>query len=257
MSDEDFWAAMRRTTSSRIGLGRTGDTLALRDVLAFRAAHARARDAVHVPVDVDALVGDLEARGLGTPYVVRSRAGDRGEYLRRPDLGREPADLSGLPEVAEGEGADIGVVLADGLSGQALTDHAPAFVAALREALPSSLTWAPLVVATDARVALGDHVGARLRVGTLLVVVGERPGLSVPSSLGVYLTHRPRPGRRDSERNCVSNIHPPDGLDHGTAARTVAALVVGARQLGESGVRLKDTSGAAGAVPPPDPTSVI
>ncbi|MDT9593020.1 ethanolamine ammonia-lyase subunit EutC [Nocardioides zeae] len=244
MSDADFWAAMRRTTQSRIGLGRTGDTLALGDVLAFRAAHAQARDAVHVPVDVDALVADLEGRGLGTPHRVTSRVHDRGEYLRRPDLGRLPLDLDDVPVDV---GADVGIVLADGLSGQALTDHAPALVEALRDALVPAYSLAPLVVATNARVALGDHVGERLGVETLLVVVGERPGLSVPSSLGIYLTHRPRPGRRDAERNCVSNVHPPDGLDHAGAARIVAALVRGSRELGESGVRLKDTSRALAA----------
>lgn len=247
MSDADFWAAMRRTTQSRIGLGRTGDALALRDVLAFRAAHAQARDAVHVPVDVDGLVADLEGRGLGTPVVVRSRAADRGEYLRRPDLGRVPLSLDDVPRDV---GADIGVVLADGLSGQALTDHAPALLEALRDALVPSYALAPVVVATNARVALGDHVGERMGVETVLVVIGERPGLSVPSSLGIYLTHHPRPGRRDSERNCVSNVHPPDGLDHAHAARIVAALVAGARQLGESGVRLKDTSRELEAQPP-------
>ncbi|MDR6174327.1 ethanolamine ammonia-lyase small subunit [Nocardioides zeae] len=239
MSDDDFWAALRRTTQSRIGLGRAGDTMALGDVLAFRAAHAQARDAVHVPVDVDALVADLESRGLGTPLLVASRVGDRGEYLRRPDLGRQPRELDHLPRDT---GADIGIVLADGLSGQALTDHAPALVAALVERLTPRYSLAPLVVATNARVALGDHVGAHLGVETLLVLVGERPGLSVPSSLGIYLTHHPRPGRRDSERNCISNVHPPDGLDHDHAARIVDALVAGARELGESGVRLKDTS---------------
>lgn len=241
MSDEDFWAAMRRTTQSRIGLGRTGDTMALRDVLAFRAAHAQARDAVHVPVDVEALVADLEARGLGTPHVVASQVADRGEYLRRPDLGRLPHSLDDVPADV---GADIGIVVADGLSGQALTDHAPALVEALRDALVPTYSLAPLVVATNARVALADHVAERMGVETLLVLIGERPGLSVPSSLGIYLTHRPRPGRRDSERNCISNVHPPDGLDYAHAARIVAALVAGARQLGESGVRLKDTSRA-------------
>ena len=241
MSDEDFWAAMRRTTQSRIGLGRTGDTMALRDVLAFRAAHAQARDAVHVPVDVEALVADLEARGLGTPHVVASQVADRGEYLRRPDLGRLPQTLDDVPADV---GAAIGIVVADGLSGQALTDHAPALVEALRDALVPTYSLAPLVVATNARVALADHVAERMGVETLLVLIGERPGLSVPSSLGIYLTHRPRPGRRDSERNCISNVHPPDGLDYAHAARIVAALVAGARQLGESGVRLKDTSRA-------------
>lgn len=239
MSDDDFWAAMRRTTQSRIGLGRTGDTMALADVLAFRASHAVARDAVHVPLDVEALGRDLEEAGLGAPYTVTSQVADRGEYLRRPDLGRLPADLEHLPTDT---GADVGIVLADGLSGQAVTDHAVGLVTALLSVLRPTYAVAPLVVATDARVALGDHVGERMGVETLLVLVGERPGLSVPSSLGVYLTHQPRPGRRDSERNCISNVHPPDGLDYDTAARITASLVAGARELGASGVNLKDTS---------------
>ncbi|WP_028474900.1 ethanolamine ammonia-lyase subunit EutC [Nocardioides alkalitolerans] len=246
MSDDDFWAAMRRTTQSRIGLGRTGDTMALADVLAFRASHAMARDAVHVPLDVEALGRDLEAAGHGTPYEVTSRVADRGEYLRRPDLGRLPADLDHLPTDT---GADVGIVLVDGLSGQALTDHAAGLVTALVRALGPGSSVAPLVVATNARVALGDHVGERLGVETLLVLVGERPGLSVPSSLGIYLTHHPRPGRRDSERNCISNVHPPDGLDYDTAARIAASLVTGARALGRSGVDLKDTSRAVEAAP--------
>lgn len=252
-----FWDDLRATTQARIGLGRVGDGLPTRRVLEFRQAHAVARDAVHDPLDVDALVKELVGSGrgipmrdaredpvpdgrfrLGSPVVVTSRAPDRATYLRRPDLGRLPADLSGVPAT----GADVGFVLADGLSARALQTHGPALLRALVEALPEDLTLAPPVIATQARVGLGDHIGAALGVRTVLVLIGERPGLSVADSLGVYLTHRPEPGRADSDRNCVSNIHAPGGLPYEAAARVVSGLIAGARRLGRSGVDLKDTS---------------
>lgn len=235
----DPWSGLRRTTQARIGLGRAGSSLPTRRELEFRAAHAAARDAVHEPLDVDALVPGLDALGLGATRRVRSLAEGRGEYLRRPDLGRRPASLDGLD--ASGD-ADVAVVLADGLSPRAVAEHGVALVTALVDALGTGLRVAAPVVATQARVALGDHVGAALGVQTLLVVIGERPGLSVADSLGVYLTHDPRPGRTDAERNCISNIHPPDGLGYAAAARVAAALVDGSRRLGRSGVALKDSS---------------
>lgn len=237
----DVWAPLRAMTQARIGLGRAGDSLPTRRVLEFQAAHAAARDAVHEPLDVDDLAEQLRAVGVGEPLRVCSRASSRGEYLRRPDLGRSPADLSGLSKTK----ADIGIVLADGLSPRALTDHAAGMVEALVREFDGRYTIAPLVVATQARVALGDHIGQSLGVTTVLVLIGERPGLSVADSLGVYLTHRPAPGRTDADRNCVSNIHPPDGLDYPAAAAVTAALVAGARELGRSGVALKDTTRAA------------
>ncbi|MEE2032326.1 ethanolamine ammonia-lyase light chain EutC, partial [Rhodococcus chondri] len=129
-----------------------------------------------------------------------------------------------------------------GLSPRALAAHGAALVGALAQALPRHLSIAPPVVATSARVALGDHIGAALGVRTLVVLIGERPGLSVADSVGAYLTHDPRPGRADSERNCVSNIHPPDGLGYAEASRVLAGLVDGARRLGRSGIELKDTT---------------
>ncbi|RLV54774.1 ethanolamine ammonia-lyase subunit EutC [Aeromicrobium phragmitis] len=234
-----MWERLRTVTQSRIGQDRIGDTVSSTEVLQFRAAHAMARDAVRQPLDVQSLLEGIEGLGLGPAAVVASRAASREEYLRRPDLGRRPADLTTVPE---GLGADVGIVVADGLSTTAVAAHAVPMLAALREVFAGRLTLAPVVVATNARVALGDHVGDHLGVSTLLVLIGERPGLSVSDSLGIYLTHRPRPGRRDAERNCLSNIHPPEGLGYAAAARTVAALVDGARLLGESGVRLKDSS---------------
>ncbi|MET9327427.1 ethanolamine ammonia-lyase subunit EutC [Tsukamurella sp. NPDC003166] len=245
-SDGAFWDALRTTTQSRIGLGRTGDALPTRRVLEFSAAHAAARDAVHQPLDVGELAYRVRELGIGDPIAVTSLAGDRGEYLRRPDLGRVPADLSAVPTVPD---ADVAIVLADGLSPKALTDHGAALARAILEALPPDVTLAPPVIATQARVALGDHVARALGVRTLLVLIGERPGLSVADSLGIYLTHRADPddfavGVTDAHRNCISNIHPPEGLGYADAARIAAGLVVGARRLGRSGVDLKDTSRA-------------
>ncbi|MFC8045672.1 ethanolamine ammonia-lyase subunit EutC [Nocardia sp. NPDC057353] len=241
MSAPDFWAALRGSTRARIGLGRAGDALPTERVLEFRAAHSVARDAVHAALDTDAVTADLAARGLGEAAVVTSRARDRAEYLRRPDLGRLPG--SELPGSGDENGSyDVGFVLADGLSAFAVAEHGPATLEALAKRLPPALTVAPPVVATQARVALGDHIGAALGVTTLVLLIGERPGLSTADSLGIYLTHHPRPGRTDAERNCLSNIHPPDGLGYDRAAQITAALIEGARALGRSGVDLKDDS---------------
>jgi len=242
---EDVWAPLRRTTQARIGLGRAGNALPSRRVLEFKAAHAAARDAVHEPLDIDKLSSAVEALGIGSPVHVHSRAETRSEYLRRPDLGRAPADLSPLSSAGHANGADIGIVLADGLSPRALTDHGSGLLAALVEEFDDRYRLATPVIATQARVALGDHIGAALNVSTLIMIIGERPGLSVADSLGIYLTHLPRPGCTDADRNCISNIHPPEGLGYEGAARTTAVLVAGARRLGRSGVALKDTSRAA------------
>lgn len=235
---QEFWDELRKTTQARIGLGRAGNALPTREVLELAAAHAAARDAVHEPLDVEALADRVREIGIGEPAVVRSQAESRSEYLRRPDLGRLPATPMDVPETP----ADIGFVLADGLSPYALAKHGPALLAELVARLGDQYTLAPPVIATQARVALGDHVGAAQKVRTLLVIIGERPGLSVADSLGIYLTHLPMPGRTDADRNCISNIHPPEGLGYAEAARVAAGLVSGARALGRSGVDLKDTS---------------
>ncbi|MBF6423676.1 hypothetical protein GV791_01320 [Nocardia cyriacigeorgica] len=159
---------------------------------------------------------------------------------RPPGSAGETGGAEALPRDTS---AEVGIVLADGLSPRALLDHGPAMVTALVAELGPTVTFAPPVIATQARVALGDHIATALGVDTVLVLIGERPGLSVADSLGIYLTHRPRPGRTDAERNCVSNIHR-NGLGYGQAARVVAGLIAGARRLGRSGVDLKDLSGA-------------
>ncbi|MCK8615501.1 ethanolamine ammonia-lyase subunit EutC [Gordonia sp. C13] len=235
---EDHWADLRLTTQARIGLGRAGNSLPSRRVLEFKAAHSAARDAVHEPLDVDDLTRQISELDTEPALHVQSRADSRGEYLRRPDLGRQPADLSHLPDT----GADLAIVLADGLSARALADHGRGLLDALLDTLGERYSLAPPVIATQARVALGDHIGEALRAQTMIMIIGERPGLSVADSLGIYLTHLPQAGRHDADRNCISNIHPPDGLDYTTAAAITAALVDGARKLGRSGVALKDTS---------------
>lgn len=236
--DPDVWSPLRLSTQARIGLGRSGNSLPSQRVLEFKAAHAAARDAVHVPFDADAMLDRIGQAGIGRPSLVYSNAGSRSEYLRRPDLGRTPADLTALTRTAD----DIGFVLADGLSPRALAEHGAGLLDALIMELSPHFSIAPPVVAVQARVALGDHIGHALGVRTTIMLIGERPGLSVADSLGIYLTHNPEPGRTDADRNCISNIHPPDGLDYARAAKITAALVAGARRLGRSGVALKDTS---------------
>ncbi|RRQ28513.1 ethanolamine ammonia-lyase subunit EutC [Rhodococcus sp. Eu-32] len=238
--DDEFWDGLRLTTQARIGLGRTGDALPTSRVLEFRSAHAAARDAVHMPLDVEAFAAEVEAVGVGKPVAVTSRAESRAEYLRRPDLGRQPKDLSAI---SAGE-FDVGVVLSDGLSPRALMDHGTQMLRALVSELSGAYSIAPPVIATEARVALGDHIAEAMGVRTVLVLIGERPGLSVADSLGIYLTHLPAPGKSDADRNCISNIHPPEGLGYEQSAKIVASLIAGARKLGRSGVALKDTSRA-------------
>ena len=228
----DPWAALRNATRARVALGRAGDALPTSRELEFRAAHAAARDAVHTPLDPDLVRAALPGVEL---LEVRSAAPDRTTYLQRPDLGRRLEQGTDLPAGAY----DLALVLADGLSPRAVHEHGPATVLAVLERLPG---WsvAPVVLAHQARVALGDQVGAALGARAVVVLVGERPGLSSADSLGLYLTWDPRPGRADSERNCISNVRPPHGLSYASATDTLIALLGAARELGASGVVLKD-----------------
>jgi ethanolamine ammonia-lyase small subunit len=239
VSTRDAWQLLRDATQARVGLGRAGDALPTAEILRLSAAHALARDAVHAPLAVDEVTAALtEASGLDV-VTVASAAADRAEYLQRPDLGRRLAEGTDLSAGAW----DLALVVADGLSARAVAEHAAGLVGDL---LPRLEGWsvAPLVLATQARVALGDEIGARLGAAMVLVLVGERPGMSAPDSLGAYLTWGPQQGRADSERNCVSNIRPPHGLSYARAAEVLAALMTESRRLGLSGVELKDTGAA-------------
>jgi len=233
------WERLRRTTTARIGLGRAGDALPTRRLLEFDAAHALARDAVHAPFDPDLVAGELA--GVETVRVA-SAAPDRATYLQRPDLGRRLAEES-AQRLVRGDW-DLAVVVADGLSSRAVHTHAAPVVRALLDRLDGWVV-APVVLASQARVALGDEVAERLGARAVVVLVGERPGLSAADSLGAYLTHAPRVGRVDSERNCVSNIRPPHGVAHDAAAWKIALLLAEARRRGLSGVALKDDFPAA------------
>lgn len=240
----DNWDYLRRYTRARIALGRAGISLPTREVLAFSLAHAQARDAVHLPLDLETLSAQLAAQGF-EPRQVHSTAADRAAYLRRPDWGRRLDETSrhALARHAEqrpDRQSGPVLVVADGLSSLAVMRHAPPLLAALAEYLPDMQSM-PLVIACQSRVALGDEIGELLGAEQVAVLIGERPGLSSPDSLGIYLTHAPRVGRTDAERNCISNIRP-EGLDYRNAARKLAYLMAGARRLGRSGVALKDDS---------------
>lgn len=236
-SARDPWQALRDATRARVALGRTGDSLGIAETLALRLAHAAARDAVHVPVDMAALATALGER----PHVVvHSAAPDRDTYLQRPDLGRRLDDAGRAALEALDKGFDVVVVIADGLSSRAVQEHAVPLLAALTARLDGSWSVGPVVLAEQSRVALGDEIGAVLGAELVLVLIGERPGLSAADSLGAYLTYRPRVGCPDSARNCLSNVRPPDGQDYPAAARTLALLMAEARKRRLTGVDLKD-----------------
>ncbi|WP_043338990.1 ethanolamine ammonia-lyase subunit EutC [Belnapia moabensis] len=228
------WVDLRRFTSARVALGRAGHGLPTAAHLDFQEAHARARDAVHSALDLDA----LEA-ALGQPAIrVASQAADRRTYLLRPDLGRRlrEADRARLPPAP---GAFLFVV-ADGLCAIGVQRQAPTLIAAARPLLVANgLALAPIVIASQARVGLGDEIGEAMGAALVAVLIGERPGLSATDSLGLYLTLGPRRGRTDAERNCISNIRP-SGLSPAAAAEKLAWLSGAAMRLGATGVALKD-----------------
>lgn len=235
-AEGELWPALRRHTQARIGLGRAGSGLPTHHRLELQAAHAAARDAVHSPFEPDVVAAALS----GEPTVrVRSAAPDRLTYLQRPDLGRrlDAADRAHLP-VGEW---DVVFVVADGLSSRAVHEHAAAMVRATTALLPPAWEVAPVVLAEQARVALGDDIASAMGATTVVVLIGERPGMSAADSLGAYLTYRPEPGvTTDADRNCLSNIRPPLGLTYEIAAAKLAGLMGRARELGITGVGLKD-----------------
>lgn len=240
---------LSRLTPARVRLDASAGPVPMRDLLAFQEDHAAARDAIHGSADWQAIARDLAPLDS---IRVSSRAQGRAEYLRRPDLGRRLADGQSLPRT----GAPLLVVLADGLSAQALNLHGAAVVHALVARLPE-LARQPVVLASGARVALGDDIGAAMGADMVLVLIGERPGLTVADSLGAYLTMAPRPGLRDNARNCVSNIHDRGGLSHERAADRLTWLIKAARNLGQTGVALKDGSADAPPMDNPRPGSLI
>lgn len=237
----ELWTLLRERTQARVGLERAGNALATGHQLALRQAHAMARDAIHHPLDLTGLTDRLRTLGLGEPVVLHSAAAGRSEYLRRPDLGRRLAPGTRLFPQPVAEGLPrLAVVVVDGLSTSAVHEHAAPLAGLLATRLQRHFEVMAPVVVQQGRVAVGDEVGEQLDADAVLVLVGERPGLSVSDSLGAYLTWSPRVGLQDSERNCVSNIREPGGLSLDAAATVIARLLAAAHVLGRSGVHLKD-----------------
>ncbi|WP_435928580.1 ethanolamine ammonia-lyase subunit EutC [Dryocola sp. BD613] len=242
MSQSDAWSALRAFTDARIALGRSGDSLPTEEVLKFGLAHAQARDAIHQSFDSETLSQQLRQLGLAT-LTVRSAAPDRDTFLHRPDLGRQLSEESRtLLDTCSDKSADLLLVIGDGLSSYAVHRQAPALVAALLPYLATlGISPGPVVLAHQSRVALGDEIGERLRSKAVAILIGERPGLSSPDSLGVYLTWAPTRQRLDSQRNCISNIRPA-GLSCEAAAFKLAWLAEQAFSRRVTGIGLKDES---------------
>lgn len=236
--------ALKPYTAARVSLGREGTAVSTADQLRFQLDHARARDAVNDQPDFTALVQGIEQRGLRALLLesaVTRGEGSRKQYLLRPDLGRRLSVESAETLGAAAE-AKLSLVIADGLSGLAVDRHALPLLDALLAVLPEPPD-APVAIVRNARVAIGDEIGAILRAEMTILLIGERPGLTAPDSLGVYLTSDPRLGRTDAGRNCISNIRH-EGLGYAEAAHRIAWYLSAARLAGGTGFALKDTSAA-------------
>ena len=237
----DPWTQLRRHTGARIALGRAGASLPTEEVLRFALDHALARDAVHAELDFDQLEKDVAA-AVGEPTIVRvaSRVTDRTMYLQRPDLGRQLDEPSRECLTQSKQAGDVSIVLADGLSATATQRHAASLcgllVTRLRE---TRISLTPITIAHFARVALQDEIGRALGARCSIILIGERPGLGTPDSLGAYFVFNPKPGNTDADRNCVSNIRPA-GLPLEAAAQTLQFLMTQSLRLQISGVKLKD-----------------
>jgi ethanolamine ammonia-lyase small subunit len=242
------WHTLRSLTAARIALGRSGVSLPTAPQLEFQLAYARARDAVHLPLDTAQLAQDLGEVLPGHPDVIplASAAPDRGTYLQRPDLGRRlDAASHGVLEslYQPAHPYDLALVVVDGLSALAIAQNAAPFIHALLQRLEADeredWSLAPTTIVTQGRVAVGDEVGQLLGAKTVVVLVGERPGLSSPDSMGLYLTWAPQVGLTDAARNCISNVRP-EGLPYTDAAYKLHMLLRESRRRQLSGVDVKD-----------------
>lgn len=247
---ENVWRVLRQFTDARIGLGRAGISLPTHELLKFQLAHAQARDAVHFPLNVKRLLKDLgestAALSGQSPLLLKSQAEDRLTYLQRPDLGRSLSQeslecLAGFCRGDSGE-SSVAIVIVDGLSSSAIQNNAvPMVTQFLRDLEKETGDWllAPLIIVEQGRVAIGDEIGECLGASVVVVLIGERPGLSSPDSLGIYLSWEPKSGLSDARRNCISNVRPA-GLSFEHASQRLLYLMREARRLGISGVSLKD-----------------
>jgi ethanolamine ammonia-lyase small subunit len=247
---ENPWALLKEYTDARIGLGRAGISIPTSHSLAFQLAHAQAQDAVHLPLDVEYVIEQLGNINLNqeifTPILLHSQAVNRTVYLQRPDLGRrlDKKSIEVLKKVntLKDEKYDLSIVIVDGLSSLAIKENAQIFIKKLIEVLNfSSQDWkiAPITIVQQGRVAIGDEVGQILNSKISIVLIGERPGLSSPDSMGLYLTYNPKVGLTDESRNCISNIRI-EGLSYEEAVKKTMYLLKESRKLELSGVNLKD-----------------
>jgi ethanolamine ammonia-lyase small subunit len=254
------WDKLRQYTPARIALGRAGTSLPTKPHLDFQLAHARARNAVHHELDTATLEAALKTRGLET-CLMHSAAANRPMYLQRPDMGRRLDDESraALTDMARsGTGYDVAFVIGDGLSSFAIEENAAPFLDVILPPLVKE-GWhiAPLVIVREARVAVGDEIGQLLGAKMVVVLIGERPGLSSPDSMGIYMTLNPRVGLTDEARNCISNVRR-EGLTYDGAAHKLFYLMTEARKRGLSGVHLKDEAETVqGAVSGPGKSFLI
>jgi len=236
--EEDYWQELRNYTHARIALGRTGNAMPTAEVLKLRMAHAMAKDAVEAEMDFRQLSKKLIARGFNV-QVVKSQAADRNDYIRNPDKGRllDGASREKLQAVQDDK-IDLCIIFADGLSADAVRLHA---LPLLEQLLKELTFWriAPVILAEQGRVGLSDPIGEALKARISLILIGERPGLSAPTSLGAYITYQPQSGNTDEKRNCVSNIQPA-GLSYQAAAAKISYLLHEMRSQQLSGVKLKD-----------------
>jgi len=242
-NSDNPWLDLRRLTPARIALGRTGTSLPTRAQLDFQCAHAQARDAVHLAFDHAGLREQLSERGRDS-ILLHSAASDRHSYLQRPDLGRRLHEESArqLREHAQANpgGVDLAIIVADGLSALAVHRHTLPFLNRLQEHIDAEgWSTAPVVLVEHGRVAVADEVGELLGAKMTVILIGERPGLSSPDSLGLYFTYSPRVGLTDAYRNCISNVRL-EGLSYGMAAHRLLYLMREACRRQLSGVNLKD-----------------
>ena len=255
----DPWKRLTSLTDARIALGRVGVSTPTKAQLAFNLDHALARDAVNVPLNTEQLCSELQARQL--PYIrAHSQASDRRTYLQRPDLGRRLNSESvntlqqhalttqeqSTQEQSTQSGYELAIVLVDGLSSTAVQQNGVNLCAELyQQCVNTGLQVSPIVLVEQGRVAIGDEIGAALNAQSVALIVGERPGLSSPDSLGIYYTYQPEPGLTDARRNCISNVRAA-GLSNDQAISRLIWLLNESRTLGTSGVSLKDNSTVAG-----------
>lgn len=237
---QDAWEKLKQFTDARIALGRAGCSIPTKALLEFQLAHAQARDAVHQRLDHTQLQQQLHMKGFDS-LVVKSQATDKEIFLKCPDLGRLLSEDSiALLKHHQAHPYDVCIVIGDGLSALAIHENATAFIELLYPLLQAQQwTIAPIVIATGSRVALGDQIAETLNSKMLIMLIGERPGLSSPDSMGMYYTWQAKTGTLDSARNCISNIRPA-GLSLQIAAQRLIKLMTSSNSLGYSGVKLKD-----------------